>query len=95
MSEKVELFSGGTENFIGLNFQDIESDSLRQRSALSGNNDISFFDIESGRGMARNVFMSFLETLIFLHVVEIISSDNYGVGHLGGNNHTPKKLIMI
>ena len=34
--------------------------------------------------------MSFLETLIFLHVVEIISTDNNSVGHLGGNNHTPK-----
>ena len=90
MSEKVELFSGGTENFIGLNFQDIESDSLRQRSALTGDDDITFFNSKTRGGMARNIFMSFLETLIFLHVVEIISSDNNGVGHLSGNNHTSK-----
>jgi hypothetical protein len=32
--------------------------------------------------------MSFLETLIFLHVVEVVSTDNNSVGHLGGNNHT-------
>ena len=83
MSEKIELLSGGTENFVGLNFQDVESNSLRQRSALSSNNNITFFNVETGGSMARNVFMSFLETLIFLHVVEIISSDNNGVGHFG------------
>ena len=39
--------------------------------------------------------MSFLETLIFLHVVEIISTDNNSVGHLGGNNHTPEIRTLL
>lgn len=84
------MFSGVSDNVIGLNLQDVESDSFGQRSALAGNNDITFLDFEARGDMARDIFMSFLETLIFLHVVEIISTDNKGVSHLGGNYHTPR-----
>jgi hypothetical protein len=84
------LFSGITDNIIGLNLQHVESDSLGQRSALASNDDIAFLDLEAGRAVAWDIFMSFLETLIFLHVVEVVSTDNNCVGHLGGNNHTPE-----
>lgn len=90
MSEKVELLSGVTDNIVGLDFQDVEFDSFGQRSALASNNDITLLDSEAGRGMARNIFMSFLETLIFLHIVEIISTDNNSVGHFGRDHHTPR-----
>jgi hypothetical protein len=90
MSEKVELLSGGTDNIIGLDFQDIEFDSFRQGSALAGNNNITFLNGEGRGSMAGNVFMSFLETLIFLHVVEIVSTDNNSVGHFGRDDHTSK-----
>jgi hypothetical protein len=88
MSEKVELFSSSSDNIIRLNLQNVESDSFRQRSALTGNNDITFFDTKTRGDVAGDVFMSFLETLIFLHVVEVISTDNHCVCHFGGNDHS-------
>ena len=43
-SEKHELLSNVTDDFVWDDFQDVEMDSLAKRSAFTDDNNISFFD---------------------------------------------------
>lgn len=50
-SEEVELFPSGSNNIIGDHLQRIEPHGLAQRSALSGDEDVTFFNAETGTEM--------------------------------------------
>jgi hypothetical protein len=93
-SEEVELFSGIPDDIVGLDLENVESDGLGKGSALSRNHDVAFLDGEAGRGVARDVLVSFLETFVFGHVVQVVSPDDAGLVHLGRNNHPPAIMII-
>ena len=72
-----------------LNSEDVVSDSLGDWSALSDGDDISDSDsLESWGKMGRKVVMSLLKSVIFLDVMEVISSQDDGSSHLGGKDNT-------
>lgn len=70
------------------NFQNIESDSFRNWSTLTNGDNITFFNSESWRDVSSNILVSFFVSVIFWNVMQVISSDNDGTVHFGGNNST-------
>lgn len=84
-----ELLGLGSSN---RNLQDVESNSLGQRSALANSDDITLLDTESWRNVSGNVLVSLLESVVFWNVVQVVSSDDDGSVHLGGDNSTGQNL---
>lgn len=74
------------------NLQDVESNGLRQRSALANNNNITLLDTESWGNVSSDVLVSLLVSVVFWNKVEVVSSDDDGSVHLGGNNGTGHDL---
>jgi len=70
------LFSNVSDNLIGGDFQNIEVNSLGQRSALSNQDNVTFLDSESRGAVSRDVSVSFFVSVVFGDVVEIIPSDD-------------------
>jgi hypothetical protein len=67
----------------------VESDGLRERSALADGHDITNLHTESGRAMGRDGLVALLESVVLLDVVQVITSDDDGAGHLSRDNDTP------
>ena len=85
------LVRGETLNLLGSGWndlKDVESNSLRKRSALSNNNGITVLATESRRDVGGHVLMSLLETLILIDVVQVVSANDDGSGHLCGLDHS-------
>lgn len=74
------------------NLQDVESNSLRDRSALPNGNNVTLRDSESRRNVSRQVLVSLLVSVVFGNVVQVFSSDDNGSVHLGGDNSTGQNL---
>ena len=88
-SEHDEGLSDIAFDSLLLNSDNIESDCLRDGSALAHCDDVT--DLGSAEGRAAvswEVVMSLLEPVVLLDVVEVISSQDDGSGHLGGENDT-------
>jgi len=72
-----------------LDSEDVVSNGLGDWSALSDGKDISDSNsLESWGKMGRKVVMSLLESVIFLDIMEVISSQDDGSSHLGGKDDT-------
>ncbi len=69
--------------------EDVESHGLGERSALTNGHNVSFEDSESGAGVAMDSVMAFLESVVLLDVMEIISPDHNGSLHLVGDDNSP------
>ena len=77
---------------MGDNLQDIESHSLGKRSALSDDHNVSFLDSEARTDVDRHVGMSLLKSVVFLDIVQVVSSHNDGSVHLGAHHHSLQDL---
>jgi hypothetical protein len=86
--EESELLLSCAENLVLLNLENVESHGLRQRSALSTSDNITLLNIEARRAVHGRVLVTLLETIVLLDVVQVVTTDDDGSGHLGGNNHT-------
>lgn len=75
-----------------MNFEDVEIDSLGQRSALSNGGNVAFFDSETRRAVGNKVRVSFLVSVVLLNKVKVVSSDDDGVSHLVRDNHASENL---
>ena len=73
---------------LGLVSNHVESDRLGKRTALSNGNNVSFLDRESRRAVGSNIGVTLLETTVLLNVMQVITSDNNGSSHLGGDDNT-------
>lgn len=60
--------------------------SLAERSALANGNLVTLLNTESGRDVGGEVLVSLLVTGVLGDEVEVLSSDNEGSVHLGGND---------
>ena len=71
--------------FDVLNFlaDNVEADGLGKRSALADSNDITDAEAESGGAVGRDGLVALLESVVLLDKVEIITTDDDGVLHLG------------
>ena len=70
----------------------VELDSLGQRTALSNGDNITLLNSEAWRAVSMNVLVTFLETTVLLDVVKVITTDDNGALHLGGDDKTLKDL---
>jgi len=86
LSEKNELLSDRSDDLVRNDLESIESDSLRNRSALTSDKDITFSDGEARRNVNGNVSVSLLVSVVLSNVVQVIFSDDDSLVHLGGND---------
>lgn len=75
-----------------MDLEHVEADSLRQRSALSDSDNVSFLDSETRRAVGDNVGVSLLISVVLLHKVQVVSSEHDGVSHLVGDDHSSEDL---
>jgi len=71
---------------------DVELDSLGQRTALSNSNNVTFINWEAWGAVSVNVLVTLFETTVLLDVVKVITTDDNGALHLGGDNKTLEDL---
>ncbi len=68
---------------------DIEFNSLCQRSALADGDNVTFSDIDKRRRAVNgNIFVSLGETSVFGHVLQVISADNKSSLHFVGDDQS-------
>ena len=82
------MFSDITDDFVGDNFKEVETDSLAERSALTNDSDVTFLDWESWGAVNWDVSVSFFVSIVFRDVVKVISSDNNSSLHFGWDHDT-------
>ncbi|KAF0727573.1 hypothetical protein Ae201684_014401 [Aphanomyces euteiches] len=70
------------------NLQDVETDRLGQRTALTNGHNITFLDTEARRDVGSHVLVALFETLVLLDVVQVVAADDDGALHLGRQNNT-------
>lgn len=88
-SEHDESLSNVTFNSLLLDSDHIESDGFGDWSALANGDDVSLLDSSESWGqMSWQVVMSLLESVVFLDVMQVIPSEDYGSCHLGWENDT-------
>ena len=61
----------------------VEANSLGKRSALADSNDITDSQAESGGAVGSDGLVALLEPVVLLDVMEIVTTDDNGVLHLG------------
>jgi hypothetical protein len=81
---------GSTGSWLDL--QDVESNSLRQWSTLTNGNQVTLLDTEGWGDVSRQVFVTLLVSVVFWNVVQVVTSDDDGTVHLGGDNGTGQDL---
>lgn len=64
----------------------IETDRLGKRTALTDGDDISVLDRECRRAMSGNILVSLFKATVFSNVVQVVSADNDCSLHLGGDD---------
>lgn len=67
---------------------DVETDSLRKRAALSDSDNISVLDREGWGAVSSNILVPLLKTTVLLNVVQVVPSDDDCSLHLGGHDLT-------
>lgn len=68
----------------------IEADGLGEWSALADGNDITSTETEGWGAVSGDGLVALLESVVLFDEVEVITADNDGTVHLGGNDDTPK-----
>ena len=71
---------------------DVELNRLGQRTALSNGDNISLLNGEAGAAMRMNVLVTLLITLVLGDVVEVVTTNDNGALHLGGDDETLEDL---
>eukprot|EP00804_Cyclotella_cryptica_P023606 CCRYP_011945-RC/>CCRYP_011945-RC protein AED:0.47 eAED:0.52 QI:0/0/0/1/0/0/3/0/178 len=89
--EHAKLLPSGTLP-LSLVSDNIELDSLRQRTALSNCDNISFLHGEAGAAMSVDVLVTLLITLVLGDVVEVVPTNDNGALHLSGDDKTLDNL---
>lgn len=74
--EKNELLSDLSHDVFLDDSEAIESDSLGKGSALAGDHHVTFLDLEARGNVDWDVSVSLLESVVLLHVVQEVSSDD-------------------
>lgn len=74
------------------NLQDVESNGLGDWSTLTNSDNVTDLDTESWGNVDWDVLVSLFVSVVFWNVVQVVSSDDDGTVHLGGNNGTGQDL---
>lgn len=68
----------------------VEANGLGQGSALADSHDITGADAESGGAVSGDGLVTLLESVVLLDEVQVVTADDDGVLHLGGDDDAPK-----
>lgn len=74
------------------NLHDVESNSLGDWSTLTDSDNVTDLNTESWGNVDWDVLVSLLVSVVFWNVVQVVSSDDDGTVHLGGDNGTGQDL---
>ena len=88
-SEEDEDLLDVTFDVLDFLADNVEADSLGEGSALADSHDITGSETESGGSVSGNSLVALLESVVLLDKVEVITSDDDGVLHLGGDDDAP------
>lgn len=86
--ETTELLGGLLGRLVLGDLKDVETNSLGERSALADGDGVANLDTESGRNVGGNVLVALLVSRVLGDKVKVLSADDDGTGHLGGDNLT-------
>jgi len=75
-------------NVLDFLTDDVETNSLGNGAALADSDDITGTDTESRGAMSSGSLMALLESVVLLDVMEVITTNDKCVLHLGGDNNT-------
>lgn len=70
----------------GQDAQDVESDSLAERSALANGDLVTLLNTEGGGDVRGEVLVALLVTGVLRDEVEVLAADDQGAVHLGGDD---------
>ena len=73
----------------------VEADGLGEGSALADGNDITHADAEGGGAVGRHGLVALLESVVLPDEVQVVTTDDDRVLHLGGDNDTPKLMLAL
>ena len=90
ISEENKDLSDVTFDVLDFLADNVKANSLGKGSALADSNNISNSEAESWGAVGSNSLVTLLESVVLLDVVKVVTTDDDGVLHLGGNNDTPK-----
>jgi hypothetical protein len=94
ISEHDESLSNVTFNSLLLDSDDVEFDGLGKWSALANGDDVSDLgSTEAWSAVSWQVVVSFLESIVLLDVMKVISSEDDGSAHFSGKDNTPKYIL--
>ena len=83
--EVLELLLGVSLLLLGaLDLENVELDSLGERTALTDGHTVTLLDEESGRAVSRDVCVTLLITGVLGDVVEVVTTDDHSAAHLAG-----------
>ena len=91
-SEKHKLFPDVTDNFVRGNLEEVEANSLAEGSAFSNQSNVTDLNVEGGRTVDGDVFVSFFISVVFGDIVKVISSDDDGSLHFGADDNSLEDL---
>ena len=91
-SEKHEDLLNVTFDVLDLLTDHVEAHSLGDGSALAHSHDVAGADAEGGRAVSGDGLVALLKSGVLLDEVEVVTTDDNRVLHLGGDDHTPKHL---
>ena len=77
---------------LGLMGDNIELNSLSQRTALTNSNNISLLNTEAWTAVGMDVLVTLLETTVLLNVVKVITTYNNSTLHLGRDDKSLQNL---
>lgn len=84
--ETTELLGGLLGRLVLGDLEDVETNSLGERSALADGDSVTDLDTESGRNVGGNVLVALLVSRVLGDVVKVLSANDDGTSHLGGDN---------
>ena len=91
-SEKHKLFPDVTDNFVRGNLEEVEANSLAEGSAFSNQSNVTDLNVEGGRTVDGDVFVSFFISVVFGDIVKVISSDDDGSLHFVADDDSLENL---
>ncbi len=91
-SEHDESLADVTLDVLLLDTDGVEADSLGDRAALADSDDIADSDtLEARRQVSGHVVVALLEPVVLLDVMQVVTAEDDGSGHLVRENDAPVK----
>ena len=78
-------------NVLDLLADDVEADGLAEGAALADSDDVTGHNTEGGGAVHGHVLVALLEPVVLLDVMQVVTAEDDGSGHLVRENDAPVK----